>query len=220
MGGLGIAGRTGLAAVHVTPILLLIPLGGIAAGVIALRRFAVNPIHFGRGAALVGLLLSVIFLTAPLSRNLVADGLVRNQPRDLAEKFFEYLREDQPEKSALLKISAELRPPLDADVWNFYRHDRDARIMLTRFVANPYVRTLLALGPRADIRFYKVKGTVNDGSRALVSYWYTVTFENEQQQKETFIALIVLERRPSAPEVNPWRVVDMIAGINPETGLP
>ncbi len=202
------------------PLLVLVPVGGIAAALVSLRRFAVAPIHTGRGAALLGLLLSVTFVVAPAARSLVADGLVRNQPRALADAFFEYLRHDQPEKAYLLKLLPDLRPNLDDDAWTFYRHDSESRRDLVKLVNDPPVRTLLALGERATIRYYKTENTASDGSRAMVNYWYTVTFENDQHQKETFIVAIVLERRPTDLDINPWRVRGVVGAIDPKTGRP
>ncbi len=201
-------------------LLWLVPVVGIAAGVVSLRRFAAAPIHTGRALALLGLLLSMTFLVAPLARWLVADVLVRNQPRAMADAFFDYLHRDHPEKAYLLKVPPELRPNLDQDVWVDFRRDSALRTGLKRFIAEPPVRTLLALADRATIRYYKTESTASEGSRAMVNYLYTVTFDNDQHQKETFVIAIILERRPTAPDLNPWRVRGIVAGIDPATGEP
>ena len=59
-------------------------------------------------------------------------------------------------------------------------------------------------------------GVGTDGNRAQVNYWYTVTYDDEQGKKKTFLVGLVMDRKPTQnPDMNPWRVQDFMGPINP-----
>lgn len=201
----------------IAPLCLLLPPLGILASWMALRRLRMNPNRIGRTAALIGLGLSTLFGTAPLARVLTAQLLLADQARPTADQFFEYLREKSPEKAVMLEFAPDYRQPFDESLWTFFRRDKDAQKELLKFTADPTVRTLLALGERAQVRFYKMVNVGSDGPRGGVVYWYTVTYDDEAGKKKTFLVRIFLERKPAqTPGLNPWQVKTISAGIDPD----
>jgi hypothetical protein len=204
------------AAAMIAPLLWLLPLVGVLTSAVALRRIRLEPGRMGRTAALAGLGLSAFFGVVPAARTAAAWVLLSGQARPMADQFWEYLRQGSPEKALMLQFTPDARQPLDDMLWVFYRNDNEGKAQLKRFVSHPLVRTLLALGTKADVRFYKTHAVATDGPRAQVSYWYTVTWPDETGKKTTFLAGILLERRPTAdPSLNPWKVKDFTGGINP-----
>ena len=196
-------------------------LAGVAgvAGVIALRRLRRDPSRGGRSVALVGLALSIIFGVAPAAQILASRVLLSRQARPVADQFLEFLREDSPEKAMMLRFAPDRRRPFDELLWTYYRGDAEARKELEQFVQHPLIRTLLALGSRAEVRLYKTSAVGTDGPRGLVHYWYTVTYPDEDKKKTFFVSL-VLERNPTeTPGINPWRVAEFHGGGDPRKQL-
>ena len=172
----------------------------------------------------MGLGLAVLFGMVPIARMTTDYVLLKEQPRELADRFLEYLRQDDPRRALMLRAVPDVRKSLDDDeaVRLFFRNNVDARSDLAKFVHLPVARTLLALGQRARIRYYGTMGVGSVGDRALVHYWYTVTFDDEQGNKKTFFVGLTMERKPTRnPELNPcacrisWdRSIPTIAKIN------
>jgi hypothetical protein len=203
-------------AAMAVPVLWLIPPLGVLVSSLALRRLRVDPARLGRAAAVLGLGLSVLFAVAPLTQWLTTHALLTRQAKPVADQWFAYLQQQQPEKALWLQFAPDYRPPLDEDVWFFYRHDKDAKTRLKKFVALPLVRALLDLGSDAQVRFYKATGSVSDGSQGQVSCWYTVTFTDTDGRKKTFLVSLLLDRSPTRRDgISPWRIRDAISGFNP-----
>jgi hypothetical protein len=200
-------------AALLAPLLWLLPGLGILANCVALARLNRNSSRAGRGAALMGLGLSVMFALAPPVEMGTAYLLLRNQGREVADHFLEYLTHDQPEKALMLRTLPEIRQL--EDPWTFFRYDGDAKKDLEKFTRMPLVRTLLALGDKADVKFLQLSGIGFSGPQAQVNYWYTVTFD-DAGKKKTFVVGVVLERKPvGQPGLSPWRVKDVYGPVDP-----
>jgi hypothetical protein len=198
--------------------LWLVAAAGVVANVIALARIRRDSFRDGRGAALLGLGLAIVFAVAPVAQWATARWLLTRQARPVADHFLKFLTEDSPEKAMDLRLSPYRRLPLDDKLWSRFREDKELRSELRSFVRDPTARTLLALGPRADVRFYKTASVAAEGSRALVSLYYTATIadENDPNKKTTFFLNVILERKSVEPlDVNPWRIMDFAGGFDP-----
>jgi hypothetical protein len=211
----------GLLAGFLAPLALLgglmtmVAVLAIVANLVALVRLKREPWRTGRAAAIVGLALAVLFTAAPIAQWATSYVLLSTQPREMADQWFELLRQGSPEKALRLRFAPDQRPPLDDGLWLHFRHDDDAKAELRAFVTDPVVRALLALGERAQVRFYKTHSVVSEGTLAGVQYVYTVTFPDVDGKKTFFVSLI-LERKPTNdPRLNPWRVKTHFAGKSP-----
>jgi hypothetical protein len=199
-------------------VLWLAPLFGIATNLVALRRLQQEANRAGRSAALVGLGLSLLFGVVPVAQMAMDYLLLKDQAREVGDQFLEYLRHDEPQKAIMLRSLPDIRKPLDDDeaLDLFFRNNVDARNDLAKFVHLPIARILLALGERANIRFFATKEVATRGDLAQVDYWYTVTFDDDAGKKKTFLVGLLLNRKPTEnPELNPWRVQDFMGPINP-----
>ena len=199
-------------------LLLLIPPLGVLANTIALGRIRADETRSGRGAALAGLALSVFFIALPATQALAVRVLVWRQARPTADAFFELLREQSPEKAFMLKVWPENRHAFDEGLWAFYRNNKRAQRELREFVSEPPVRTLLALGDRAQVRYYKTIGAASDEGRVVISYWYTVTYDDDDGKKTTYLLRIIMERMATHSTTLPvWRVKGLSGSIDPAT---
>jgi hypothetical protein len=201
-------------------VMWLVALVSVGVNLIALRRIKNDASRSGRGAALMGLGLSVMFAVTPWAQAGANQVVLARQGREVTEQFLEYLRERSPEKALQLRFAPDRRQPIDETLWTYFRNDADSRNALLKFVELPAIRTLLALGPRAEYRFYKTSSVVSDGSRGLAHYYYTVTYpddpEGDANHKKTFFVSVVAERnRTVKPGVHPWRISNFSAGFDP-----
>jgi hypothetical protein len=77
---------------------------------------------------------------------------------------------------------------------------------LESFVRAPVVRTLLALGPQASIRFYDTVDQQGDeGNRDIVRQRYAVTYE-EEGEKKTFFVDVQMMRQELADRTAGWSI--------------
>jgi hypothetical protein len=199
------------------PLLWLITLLGIVANSVALRRIRGDANLVGQNAALVGLALSITFCIAPPAEYLTTFALLSRQGRETANLWFEYLRKGNPERAFMLERPPDERPPLNDDLWLVYRHNAEASRGLRNFVEQPLVRTLLALGEKAEVRYYKTTLVVVSRQEATLNYWYTVTYP-DQGGKKTFFVRLLMARKPTEQfDANPWHVRATNAGFDPAT---
>jgi hypothetical protein len=208
---LGLLAPAALAA----PLLWFLPILGLLAAAAALRKISRATGRPGRWLSLVGLALSAFFLTTAVARVASTHWLLARQARPVADQFVEFLREGSPEKALMLNRSAEFRHPLDEGMWSYFRRNEDARKELTAFVRDKTIRMILALGNRAEVRYYRTSAAGNWGDTAQVDLWYTVTFTDTDGRKKTYILGLLMERRATDPDLNPWRVRDYAGGIDP-----
>lgn len=196
----------------------LVPAAGVLAALIALVRLNADSGKIGRIVALSGLCLCITFGVAPAAQWATAQIVLRNQPRATADQFFEFLRNGEPEKAMMLRVTPDYRMPLDdsRSIWLSMRYDKDAAGEMAQFVKEPMIRTLLALGTRAEAKYYRTVVVATEGDEALVDYWYTVTYTDDDGKKKTFLVGVLLERLATKNEsLSPWRVKKYTAGFDP-----
>ncbi len=116
----------------------------------------------GRKLAWAGLVLSLLFLAAAPADWFTYRWMVRNEARQFSALWFRYLAREEPQKAQQLNLSPQIRQPLDDRLWEFYRNSARQRNNLQAFVKLPLMRTLLALGPNAQVRFYQTAGVGHD----------------------------------------------------------
>ena len=179
---------------------------------------ATRPQPSGASAALAGLGLSVLFGVVPVAQIATEFVVLKDQPRELADQFLDYLRHDEPRKAIMLRSVPDFRKSLDDDeaVRLFFRNNYEAKKDLAKFVQLPVTRDFAGPGRTGRHTLSGHNGPGTSGDRAQVNYWYTVTFDDEQGKKKTFLVGVVLDRKPTEnPELNPWRVQDFMGPINP-----
>jgi len=200
-----------------SPLLLLLP----ALGVFAARR-AIQEIResehalIGRKAALTGLALSVMFFSAVPAQYAASRVILVRQADAFARQWFEMLRDRQPLKAHHLEIEPPVRLPASrfAQLPSHYRSKEGGRDEIKFFVAEPLVRALLELGPKAQVRFYSNEAFVQEGKRQRVTNVYAVTYPADKQKK-TFFVRLELERTGNSDSAENWRVASYRGGVHP-----
>ena len=113
--------------------------------------------------------------------------MVRNEARQFSGEWFEYLAQDQPQTAHQMTVAPQSRQPLDDRLWAVYRNAPRLRRSWKRYVKSPLVRTLLALGPKAQVRFYETAAQARDNDNDQVDQVYAVTYEEGSERKSFFV---------------------------------
>ena len=153
-----------------------------------------NSFLTGRRLALAGLWLSVVFAAAGPSDWLVHRRLLRNEARQFAAVWFHDLQQGQPQKAYQLTLPPAQRQPRNDKLWDFYRNSPRWRKELELYVQTPLQRTLLALGPKATVRYYGCGGQVAADGRRDRGPGLRDQLRRPAQGKKTFFANLGLER--------------------------
>jgi hypothetical protein len=195
------------------PALWLVAFAGMGTGVAALvqiRRRA--PALLGRKPALIGLLLSVVFSFAGPADLLASRWLIRSEGRRIAAEFLRELQQDQPAAAHQLTLPAGRRAPATVDLGASYYAGSDARAGLERFVAQPPIQALLALGGRARIRYYDTEFQARDDEGDALRLVYAVTYEEAGRKTSFFLGLSLRRRVLAAVHLVDWWIEGIKGG--------
>jgi len=161
-----------------------------------LRRIQRDPLALtGRRLAWVGLSLSLLVAAAAPTDWLIYRRIVRDEARQFSSLWLRCLTHDEPHKAHQLITPPQNRQPLNDHLWNYYRNNPRSRQSLEGYVQIPLVRTLLALGPRAVVRFYETAGQTQEDDIDVVEEVYAVTYEEEGETKSFFVVVQTLRMK-------------------------
>lgn len=199
----------------IDPGLWIFPALGVVFGVWALRRIEKNaPELTGRGMAVVGLTLSLLLASAAPADWLVYRKKLREEAREFSAEWFRCLAHDAPHRAYQFTLPPSARRLGESNLWSVYRDSPRLRQHLESYVTTPLVRTLLALGPRAQVRFYDTVSQNTFNGNDQVEQLYAVTFE-EAGEKKSFFVDVHTERIRLDTGVSGWRIVQARTGMTP-----
>jgi hypothetical protein len=199
----------------VDPLLWWIPMLGVLLSALAIRRIKRNDSLTGRKMATAGLVLSLLFGAAAPSDWLLYRRIVRNEARQFSWLWFEFLKQDEPQKAHQLTLAPAVRQMLDHRLWAFYRNDPKLRQALEGYVQAPLVRTLLALGPKAQVRFFDTAGQTRQDDNDVVDELFAVTYEEDGENKSFFVAIQAVRHKLATGEAS-WRITQAEGGVRPQ----
>lgn len=198
------------------PLLWLMPALGLLFSYWALRRIKKNPQALtGRGMALTGMTLALLFAVAAPTEWLVYRAWARGEARQIAELWFQYILQNEPHKAHQLTFPPQHRQPFDGRLWDFYRNNPRMREGLQSYTAHPTARALLTLGPKARVRFYDTTAQTRSDQEDFVEQLYAVTYEEDGERKSFFVAVKLLRPKPAEGRTG-WRIVSAEGGVLPE----
>jgi hypothetical protein len=202
--------------------LWLVPLVAVVLSSLALWRIAARwPELIGRPAAVAGLLIGTVFLAAAPANDLVYRYLLRRQARQFAEMWIDAVRHTKDDplevyKAHHLTVDPRRRLPLESKLVDFYKRSDSYGPALKKFVDEPTLRTLFALGTSAQIRFYQTLDEEIQNNSASEQQIYAVTYPDEHQQPKTFFIALRMERivDPNNSRAG-WTLIRVEGGIRP-----
>ncbi|MBL9124293.1 MAG: hypothetical protein JNG90_11720 [Planctomycetaceae bacterium] len=180
----------------VNPVMWFVPLLGLGISLVAIWR--VNqywPELAGGALAWAGLGLALLAGVAAPTQNLVRTSIAAYEAQQYADLFFEYLRKDEPQHAFQMTLESEVRQPFDERLWEKYRASGERTKALREFVDEPTVRALLALGDRAQVRYYERERHERRAAQELFMNVYAVTWTDDAGQKRSFFVRLALVRR-------------------------
>jgi len=217
VGGLVVALVSPVALAH--PLLWAVPLAGVVLCLLALRQIARHaPALIGRKAAVAGVILSVVWGVAGPSEWLVYRRLIDAEGRRFAlDCWFEFLRNNEPQKAYELTKPPEARLPLDVGLWNRYSTGSDfQREELLNYVRQPEIQSLLALGDRARVRYYDTESRSRSKGDGVLKQVYAVTYTEAGQRKSFFVRLTLRRHYVADTGQAYWEVDNHEAAIRPK----
>ncbi len=199
----------------IDPTLWVIPGLGVIFSGWALRRIRQSGEALaGRKMAMLGLILSLLMAAAAPGDWLVYRRLVADEGRQFSALWFGYITQEEPQKAYQLTVPPATRQPLDQNLWIFYRNNLKERERFEAYVESSPIRTLLALGPRAQVRFYDTGAQSRSGQTDYVELWYAVTYE-EESEKKSFFVLVAMSREKMKNGEAGWRIARTQGGGYP-----
>jgi hypothetical protein len=197
--------------------LWLVPLAAVALSATALRQIAARwPDLTGRPAALAGLLLGAAFLVAPPADDLAYRYFLRQQARQFAQIWIDAVRQGEVYTTHQLTVDPKLRQPLEGRLADFYRGNERFRDLLLKFVNEPTMRTLFALGPDAEVRFYETLRVRREDAFDLVEQIYAVTYTDQEQERKTFFVTLRMQRTVDTGNGRAgWILIGVEGGVRP-----
>jgi hypothetical protein len=200
----------------IDPLLWAMPALGVVFSAWGLRRIrSRNGELVGRKLAWIGLVLSLLFMAAAPAEALTYQAMIRKEARQFAAQWFRYLGQEEPQKAYQLYMSPRYRQPLNDRLWQLYRSSPEQGENLKQFVKLPVVQTLLALGPKAQVRFYQTASKSRDEENDQVNLDYAVTYEEQGEQKSFFVRVRLLREEFGKRQAG-WRVLNAEGGVRPD----
>jgi len=176
-------------------VLWLVPLAAVVLSGLALRRIATHrPDLVGRPAALAGLMLGLVFLVAAPVDDLLYRYLIGQQARQVAENWFDAVRNGDIYQAHRLMIDPKHRPPRESKLAEFYRQNPNWQQKMKLFADEPTMQTLLALGPTAEIRLHETVADSRLEVFDVVQQVYAVTYPDEQKQPKSIFITLLMQR--------------------------
>jgi len=199
-----------------TPWLWFLAWIGVVLSALGLRRIAQRaPALTGRWAAVAGLVLSVFLASAAPAEWYTYREMLRGQARQFAGQWFQCLRGDEPQKAYQLTRHPAYRKPLDGRLWSYYGEGTELRDELQNYVARPEVRALLALGKKAQVRYYDTQRQWRENQSDMAYQVYAVTYEERGRKKTFFMGLVLARHELVNTRKAEWQVSSSEGGIRP-----
>lgn len=196
-------------------LLWIVPALGIGLAFLALRAIGNSRGELvGRGTALTGLALSTLFLGAAPAQVLATRQRLAEAARPMADAYFEFLRQGEPQKALQLTVPQMQRRVLNDLLWNYYAESKENRAELEKFVASPVPRLILEYGEKCQARFYEISSVVPSSESDFVELIYAITYPDGDTKKSFFVA-VKLERRVLQSGEVAWRILSAQGGYRP-----
>lgn len=172
------------------PLMYVLPVCGVVLAIIALRKIAREPDRLiGRRAALIGMAISVLMGIGAPTRVLTHRWVVLRQTQRFGAEWFAHLRDGDPHMALEMTREIKKRRPLDDALWPQYRSNPNDAEELRKYIRDPLVATLLALGDSATVRHYETMEYTQFLDSDGVEELYAVTYEEDGHRKTFFVRL-------------------------------
>lgn len=179
-----------------------------------IRRYA--PHLVGKSAAWVGLTAAVVFGIGGPARWISYRWTIEREGRAVARQWFEFLRDNDPPRAFQLTLPPQDRRRLGKDPWDFYRRDPDEWRKIHTWLTRPLVRTLLALGRNAKVRFCRTNDHRTSREADSLELIYAITYGQGSQRRTFFAQVFMLRNVNSQTGKASWQLLYARGGYRPK----
>lgn len=190
--GLGVLSFTAL--LH--PLLLVVPLVAVVAGVVALRSIAVNTeVLSGRWLAVAGLLLAALFAAAAVSREISRDWVVTSRAERFGRAWLQAVVDGRLEVAYEMCLPPTMRQTPGTDLVKYYGGNPEKNEALQQYFDNSPARELAKFGADGQLHYlgvYDAGWSPRQGD--LIGLEFEFDYRDAGQPKSTRIHLVVQRR--------------------------
>lgn len=192
--------------------LLVVPLMGVVCAALALQRIGNSEGQLaGRGAALVGLVLSLAIGSGVLVRDYTRDRLVAAEAEQWAADWCQLLLDDQVLTALELKNAPEVRRPFDDSLAEYYATNEAAITTLEEFREDPVVVLLTnaAEGARVEqVEFIGVSPAARGGFHAAYGFRLVSPESASDGSDQVFQVYVTRSRNGGVWQVSDFRMAE------------
>jgi hypothetical protein len=193
------------------PLWWCVPFAGAALAVWALRSIAGSErVLLGRRAAVIGLVLSLLFVAWGMTRFYSRQHVLRDQARQHAEQWLQLVQQGRLHEAHQLHLAQEERQAPDVDLVKYYRDTREPRRDFRSFFDLPPLREIVDQGTQGQLRFEGDKEILTEAATGTkkdsITLRYTLDYQQDQRPK-SLPFLITLTRTRNHGEADArWEV--------------
>ncbi|MDR1959826.1 MAG: DUF4190 domain-containing protein [Planctomycetaceae bacterium] len=174
-----------------------VPILAFFFAVLALVRFRfTGEMLWGHWMPPIAMFLALFFTAFHYTMWFCFDRILMTQARQFAPLVFDALKEDDlPRYLELQRLRFQRQKTVSSieERWKPLGKSEEEAESIDMLTKETLLRTLIALGDKADVTFYKSGGVSHDTSD-YVSLIYAVTYPNGTGEKETFFVKVFLQR--------------------------
>lgn len=179
-----------------------VPVFAVLLGCFAFREIRQNDAYTGRGVAMLGIALALLFGIGAVTSFFAERQIVTRQAKQFASRFLELGLAGNVEHAAQLTDSYQFRmtPGLTRDA--YYRIQPESMTVLQRVQADDFIKRLVKAGPDAKVTFIGVE------SFEKVRYGQICGLKYVVDDGEPFdaVLLVTRERNPEISKFTHWQV--------------
>lgn len=189
---------------------------GILLAAVALRRIAASdPPMLGRRLAVLALGLSLFNAVGVASNGYVHRYRVDQEARQFAEYWFSLQLAGKTAEAVHFVKTADVPTSPQGAPGKTLRVDMKTQLLET-YCQGKEIQALLALGDRAQVRYFDTEWQERSQWGDAVKQTYAVTYDQEGTKTSFFIALTMDRRLIAEEHCAQWKITDILGGAVPE----
>jgi hypothetical protein len=200
--GLGAAG----ALLH--PLLLVVPLVAVGAGIFALRSIAVSTAGLtGRRLAVAGAALGVLFASAAAARLVSRDLIIASRGQRFANAWVGLAAAGRREAAYEMTLPPARRQLPGTDLAEFYQSSAESNEELQQFFATSPTKELVEFGSQGTLRLEEVLDVARSSFYGdVVAMIYVLEYVESGQPKTARIHLVARRSSHKRTGQGQWRI--------------
>jgi hypothetical protein len=200
--GIGSAG----ALLH--PLLLVVPLVAVGAGIFAWRSITVSTAGLtGRRLAVAGVLLGVLFASTAAARLVSRDLIIASRGQEFANAWLELAAAGHREAAYEMTLPPARRQLPGTDLAEFYQRSAENNEELQQYFSQSPAKELIQFGSEGTVRLEEVLDVARSSFYGdVVALIYVLDYIEQGQPKTTRLHLVARRSRHKRTGRGQWRI--------------